>query len=170
MIPAAAQHICQLLFDSLMPRVSIEQCIIYCTALIVAIATCLCYKGISVPAAENLAPTPQSTRATSKSSKSQRHSQNKRLSLDDPSPPPSMPYPRRTRLFGKPLNVARDTIQPPAEKSKQPCEAFLVLDVEATCHEGTDFNFPNEIIVRMKGPTIYYAYPVLSAPRNSPSA
>lgn len=81
-----------------------------------------------------------------------------------------MPYPRRTRPFGKPLNLAQDPIQPLAEKSKQPCEAFLVLDVEATCQEGTDFNFPNEIIVRMKGLRIYYAYPVLSAPRNSPSA
>ena len=30
---------------------------------------------------------------------------------------------------------------------KQPYDAFLVLDVEATCEEGTDFNWPNEIIV-----------------------
>ena len=30
---------------------------------------------------------------------------------------------------------------------KQPYNAFLVLDVEATCREGTDFNWPNEIIV-----------------------
>ena len=30
---------------------------------------------------------------------------------------------------------------------KQPFDAFLVLDVEATCQEGTDFNWPNEIIV-----------------------
>lgn len=29
----------------------------------------------------------------------------------------------------------------------QPYDAFLVLDVEATCQEGTDFNWPNEIIV-----------------------
>ena len=30
---------------------------------------------------------------------------------------------------------------------KQTYEAFLVLDVEATCMPGTDFNYPNEIIV-----------------------
>ncbi|KAL5529068.1 hypothetical protein ACEPAG_5042 [Sanghuangporus baumii] len=29
---------------------------------------------------------------------------------------------------------------------KQPYDSFLVLDVEATCREGTDFNWPNEII------------------------
>jgi len=29
----------------------------------------------------------------------------------------------------------------------QPCEAFLVLDIEGTCNQGTDFNYPNEIIV-----------------------
>ncbi len=31
---------------------------------------------------------------------------------------------------------------------KQPYDAFLVLDVEATCMEGTNFDWPNEIIVR----------------------
>ena len=31
---------------------------------------------------------------------------------------------------------------------KQPFDAFLVLDVEATCVTGSDFNWPNEIIVR----------------------
>jgi hypothetical protein len=30
---------------------------------------------------------------------------------------------------------------------KQPYDAFLVLDVEATCIAGTDMNWPNEIIV-----------------------
>lgn len=34
---------------------------------------------------------------------------------------------------------------------KQPYDAFLVLDVEATCKEGTDFNWPNEIIVSLCG-------------------
>ena len=29
----------------------------------------------------------------------------------------------------------------------QPYDAFLVLDVEATCLQGTDFHWPNEIIV-----------------------
>jgi hypothetical protein len=32
-------------------------------------------------------------------------------------------------------------------QTKQPYDAFLVLDVEATCQRGTDFNFPNQIIV-----------------------
>ncbi|KAG9318416.1 ribonuclease H-like domain-containing protein [Chiua virens] len=31
---------------------------------------------------------------------------------------------------------------------KQPYDAFLVLDVEATCFQGTGFEWPNEIIVR----------------------
>ncbi|KAJ6546468.1 ribonuclease H-like domain-containing protein [Mycena vulgaris] len=33
-----------------------------------------------------------------------------------------------------------------ASKVKQPYDAFLLLDVEATCQKGTDFNYPNEII------------------------
>lgn len=40
-------------------------------------------------------------------------------------------------------------------KTKQPYEAFLILDVEATCHPGTDFNFPNEIIVCTKIISLY---------------
>lgn len=32
-------------------------------------------------------------------------------------------------------------------KSKQLIDVFLVLDVEATCDAGSDFHFPNEIIV-----------------------
>ncbi|TFK72521.1 hypothetical protein BDN72DRAFT_869441 [Pluteus cervinus] len=35
---------------------------------------------------------------------------------------------------------------PSTPKSLQPYEKFLVLDVEATCHRGTSFDFPNEII------------------------
>jgi 3'-5' exoribonuclease 1 len=31
---------------------------------------------------------------------------------------------------------------------QQPYDAFLILDVEATCFQGTDFDYPNEIIVR----------------------
>jgi len=34
-------------------------------------------------------------------------------------------------------------------RTKQPYEAFLVLDVEGTCQLGSDFNYPNEIIVRV---------------------
>lgn len=33
---------------------------------------------------------------------------------------------------------------------KQPFEVFLVLDIEGTCDLGTDFNYPNEIIVRAR--------------------
>ncbi|KAJ7940858.1 ribonuclease H-like domain-containing protein, partial [Mycena leptocephala] len=33
-----------------------------------------------------------------------------------------------------------------ASKVKQPYDAFLLLDVEATCQRGADFNYPNEII------------------------
>jgi hypothetical protein len=40
---------------------------------------------------------------------------------------------------------AKGTIPRPV---KQPYDALLVLDVEATCLPGTDFNWPNEIIVR----------------------
>ena len=32
--------------------------------------------------------------------------------------------------------------------TKQAFEAFLVLDVEGTCEEGSSFDYPNEIIVR----------------------
>jgi len=34
-------------------------------------------------------------------------------------------------------------------RTKQPYEAFLVLDVEGTCQLGSDYNYPNEIIVRV---------------------
>ncbi len=35
-----------------------------------------------------------------------------------------------------------------AKRTKQPYETFLVLDVEGTCVQGSDFGYPNEIIVR----------------------
>lgn len=34
-------------------------------------------------------------------------------------------------------------------KIRQPFDALLVLDVEATCSQGVGFDFPNEIIVRI---------------------
>lgn len=37
-----------------------------------------------------------------------------------------------------------------AVRVSQPYDAFLVLDVEATCLPGTDFHWPNEIIVRYR--------------------
>ncbi|KAF7338474.1 3'-5' exonuclease eri1 [Mycena venus] len=38
------------------------------------------------------------------------------------------------------------SIIPASKKVKQPYDAFLVLDVEATCEQGTTFDYPNEII------------------------
>ena len=38
---------------------------------------------------------------------------------------------------------------PALPQAAQSIDAFLVLDVEATCQQGTDLNFPNEIIVRI---------------------
>lgn len=35
----------------------------------------------------------------------------------------------------------------PKKWGKQPIRHFLCFDVEATCREGREFNFPNEIIV-----------------------
>ncbi|KAF8061507.1 ribonuclease H-like domain-containing protein [Lyophyllum atratum] len=54
-----------------------------------------------------------------------------------------MRYTRQTRFAKKGVHASHPLPPPTA---KQPYEAFLVLDVEATCQQGTDFNFPNEII------------------------
>lgn len=35
----------------------------------------------------------------------------------------------------------------PKKWGKQPVRSFLCFDVEATCREGREFDFPNEIIV-----------------------
>ncbi|KAJ7470545.1 ribonuclease H-like domain-containing protein [Mycena latifolia] len=43
-------------------------------------------------------------------------------------------------------SVAQRSAAVSASKVKQPYDAFLLLDVEATCHIGTDFSYPNEII------------------------
>lgn len=55
----------------------------------------------------------------------------------------------------------------------QPYDAFLVLDVEATCQEGTDFTWPNEIIVRPSS-LLFSASLTLTQPsrhtRNGPSS
>ena len=39
-----------------------------------------------------------------------------------------------------------------AKRAKQPYDAFLVLDVEATCIQGAGFDYPNEIIVSLSAP------------------
>ncbi len=57
---------------------------------------------------------------------------------------------------------------PETYKSTQPFDAFLVLDVEATCQQGSSFDYPNEIIV-----SFYFRHlrptAIDVAPRNSPS-
>ncbi|KAF5386757.1 hypothetical protein D9615_001814 [Tricholomella constricta] len=64
------------------------------------------------------------------------------------SSPPVQPmrYTRQARFAKKGLISLPVSSPSPPLTAKQPYEAFLVLDVEATCHQGTDFNFPNEII------------------------
>lgn len=57
-----------------------------------------------------------------------------------------------------PVKVLDETVPSPKQSTadlqtdttaaKQPYDAFLVLDVEATCFRGTGFEWPNEIIVR----------------------
>lgn len=49
-----------------------------------------------------------------------------------------------------PRAVVATTPQQPEVKKTQP-DTFLVLDVEATCVPGSDFNWPNEIIVSTLG-------------------
>jgi hypothetical protein len=44
-------------------------------------------------------------------------------------------------------SVAETLVEDP--KIRQPHDALLVLDVEATCSQGVGFDFPNEIIVRI---------------------
>lgn len=66
-----------------------------------------------------------------------------------------VPVPDPAAVIDRALDAtpAAATVVPKLEKAespwpvKQPYDAFLVLDVEATCQEGTDFNWPNEIIV-----------------------
>lgn len=56
-----------------------------------------------------------------------------------PSPSPSAIPPATNDMTHEPF-IDRTYV-------KQSYDAFLVLDVEATCMPGTDFNYPNEIIV-----------------------
>ncbi|KAF9228000.1 hypothetical protein BS17DRAFT_774617 [Gyrodon lividus] len=70
---------------------------------------------------------------------------------------PSMCYQPPTRLLGqlKPAEISHITkeqaqeiskIEAARDSVKQSYDAFLVLDVEATCLQGTGFEWPNEII------------------------
>ncbi|KAI0003272.1 ribonuclease H-like domain-containing protein [Russula compacta] len=56
--------------------------------------------------------------------------------------PDIAPIPPRNREL--PLSSINGQSQ--AVRATQPYDAFLVLDVEATCLQGTDFHWPNEII------------------------
>ncbi|KAG6829986.1 hypothetical protein H0H87_009593 [Tephrocybe sp. NHM501043] len=62
------------------------------------------------------------------------------------SPPQKMRNSRQSRWSKKTIVSLPFPAPPPPPRAKQHYEAFLVLDVEATCQQGTDFNFPNEII------------------------
>lgn len=65
--------------------------------------------------------------------------------------PVPMPEPPPT-LVDRTIEVAPKLEKPESPwPVVQPYDAFLVLDVEATCQEGTDFNWPNEIIVSDTG-------------------
>ncbi|KIM48852.1 hypothetical protein M413DRAFT_61219 [Hebeloma cylindrosporum] len=58
-----------------------------------------------------------------------------------------MRYHQRTPRRVKPKKKLLPIAEPPRIPGVvQPFEAFLVLDVEGTCNQGTDFNYPNEII------------------------
>jgi hypothetical protein len=63
-----------------------------------------------------------------------------------------IPQPSEIRY---PNNVCPTKMTPSAisfkgPRIKQPFEVFLVLDIEGTCDMDTDFNYPNEIIVRAR--------------------
>ena len=49
---------------------------------------------------------------------------------------------------------------------KQPFKVFLVLDIEGTCEVGTDFNYPNEIIVRAMKSQKKHVLFYINHPRN----
>lgn len=62
---------------------------------------------------------------------------------------PSVFYqPRVDELDHTASSHVTNNFQMEAVGVKQPYDAFLVLDVEATCFRGTGFDWPNEIIVR----------------------
>lgn len=56
-------------------------------------------------------------------------------------------YPAQTPIESAGTTVTVST-QLTSTLGRQTYDAFLVLDVEATCMQGTDFHWPNEIIVR----------------------
>lgn len=59
-----------------------------------------------------------------------------------------MRYPKNNVRPTKREKKAPASISFQGPRIKQPYEVFLVLDIEGTCDLGTNFNYPNEIIVR----------------------
>ena len=57
-----------------------------------------------------------------------------------------VPIPSPGQELPQPTKQGKMTSESP--RIKQPFEVFLVLDIEGTCDLGTNFNYPNEIIVR----------------------
>lgn len=45
------------------------------------------------------------------------------------------------------------------DATRQPLDAFLVLDVEGTCVEGSSFDYPNEIIASLLFATFNHFFP-----------
>lgn len=89
-----------------------------------------------------------------------RNPQHDDTAQDDPPPPSPSRAKKRKMRYQKSARQAKlkrpvpapapatldvDVKDPPG--TKQPYEAFLVVDFEGTCMLGTDFNYPNEIIV-----------------------
>lgn len=66
-------------------------------------------------------------------------------------PPPSSPPLEKKETKSRPMDAVAEAIDPGA--ARQVYDAFLVVDVEATCLPGTDFNYANEIIA-----SFFYLY------------
>lgn len=52
------------------------------------------------------------------------------------------------KKHSRPRRVRQSNAPSSSPMPSQPIDVFLVLDVEATCQQGCDLNYPNEIIVR----------------------
>jgi hypothetical protein len=65
-----------------------------------------------------------------------------------------MRYPHHHPRWPKKKKASVPDVVEAPKRVEQPVDMFIVLDVEGTCNKGTDFNFPNEIIVR------YLSHPV----------
>lgn len=127
--------------------------------MLVMIATCLTrsvYKRFRIQHKENEAesktPSSQPTPPLGLSSQFwHRLKPSEAISVSPLVPQPSdktvMRYQRTPRRV-KAKKKSIPTAEPPRSPAiVQPFEAFLVLDIEGTCNQGTDFNYPNEIIV-----------------------